>query len=84
MALGRPVIAFPVGGVPEIVRAGETGWMTSDRTPAALARAMRAAMSDPHRVIELGQRAREFVARSCSIERMCAAYGEVYRQLTPR
>ena len=25
MALGRPVVAFPVGGVPEIVRAGETG-----------------------------------------------------------
>ena len=29
MALGRPVIAVPVGGVPEIVADGETGWLAA-------------------------------------------------------
>ncbi len=81
MALGRPVVAFPVGGVPEIVRDGETGWVAGDKTPQALARSMREAMRDRRRLLELGTGARNFVARACSIEQMCGAYADVYRQL---
>ncbi len=81
MAVGRPVVAFPVGGVPEIVKGGETGWVARDTTPTALATAMRQAMSSRDRLETMSACAREFVAQSCSIERMCAMYGDVYRRI---
>jgi glycosyltransferase involved in cell wall biosynthesis len=39
MALARPVVATRVGGTPEVVRDGETGWLVPAREPAALAAA---------------------------------------------
>jgi glycosyltransferase involved in cell wall biosynthesis len=43
---GVPVIATNVGGLPEVVRDGETGWLVPPRNPAALADAMIAALRD--------------------------------------
>lgn len=40
---GRPVIAYPVGGLVEAVDDGETGWLCEEPTPAALAGALREA-----------------------------------------
>jgi glycosyltransferase involved in cell wall biosynthesis len=40
LALGRPVIATDVGGVRELVRTGETGWLVRPGDEAALTRAM--------------------------------------------
>lgn len=81
MAMGRPVVAFPVGGVPEIVKGGETGLVARDKTPTALAVVMRQAMADHHKLADMGASARDFVAESCSIERMCGMYGDVYRRV---
>jgi glycosyltransferase involved in cell wall biosynthesis len=36
-AAGVPVVAFPSGGIPEIVRDGKNGFLTATSTPAALA-----------------------------------------------
>ena len=40
MAAGRPVVATEVGGVPEFVTPGETGWLVPPKNPAALADAL--------------------------------------------
>ena len=40
MAMGKPVIATEVGGIPEIVTSGLTGLLIPPEDPAALARAM--------------------------------------------
>jgi glycosyltransferase involved in cell wall biosynthesis len=37
---GRPVVAYPVGGLAEAIRPGETGWLCAEATPAALADAL--------------------------------------------
>jgi glycosyltransferase involved in cell wall biosynthesis len=39
--LARPVVAYPVGGLPEYVLDGETGWMCAAADPAALATTLR-------------------------------------------
>ena len=42
-AAGRPPIAFAGGGAPEIVRDGETGFLVTERTAAAIGAAMQRA-----------------------------------------
>jgi glycosyltransferase involved in cell wall biosynthesis len=81
MAMGLPVVAFPVGGVPEIVRDGETGWVTREETEQALSASMRDAVSAPERTRALGRAARAFVVERCSIDAMCRAYGSLYREV---
>lgn len=45
MALGRPVISTYVGGIPELVESGATGWLVPAGDEVALSAAMRAALS---------------------------------------
>jgi glycosyltransferase involved in cell wall biosynthesis len=78
MAMGRPVVAFPVGGVPESVRHDETGWLAAHHTREALAARMRDAVANRGAGEAFGRRARERVASRFSVERMCRGYGEVY------
>jgi len=44
MALGRPVISTYVGGIPELVENGKTGWLVPAGDEIALAQAMHAAL----------------------------------------
>ena len=58
-ALGRPVIATAVGGIPELVQSGENGWLVAPGSPEALAAAMREALVAPGvRLAEMGRRGR--------------------------
>jgi glycosyltransferase involved in cell wall biosynthesis len=54
MAMARAVVATTVGGVPEIVRDGETGVLVPPAAPAALAAAIRSLLDDPARAARLG------------------------------
>ena len=47
MAAGLPVVATRVGGLPELVAPGETGWLVPPRDPAALAAALSQLLADP-------------------------------------
>jgi glycosyltransferase involved in cell wall biosynthesis len=54
-ACGTPTIAMPVGGLPELVRPGVSGWLAESATPAALGRAVDRAIGD----LSLGENMRE-------------------------
>lgn len=69
MAHGVPVIASDAGGLPEIVEPGKGGWLVPADDPAALARAITVAASDPEHLCAQGEKARER-ARLFSIDRM--------------
>jgi len=43
---GVPVVATKVGGLPDLIHDGETGWLVPPRSPAALARAMLEALEN--------------------------------------
>jgi glycosyltransferase involved in cell wall biosynthesis len=81
MAMARPVVGFAVGGVPETVSHGETGWLTREQTAPALAARMREAAADPGRARALGHAAHARVAAAFSVDRMCRGYAEVYASL---
>jgi glycosyltransferase involved in cell wall biosynthesis len=56
---GIPVVAFPSGGIPEILRDGETGFLASANTPEALARRILSVLRmDWSSVAETADRAR--------------------------
>ena len=62
-ACARAVVATAVGGVPEVVRPHETGWLVPPRDAEAFAAALREALSDQEHADELGRRGRELVLR---------------------
>jgi teichuronic acid biosynthesis glycosyltransferase TuaC len=47
LACGTPVVATAVGGLPEIVRVGAVGRLVQERTPEAIAAALRDLLADP-------------------------------------
>lgn len=62
MALGRPVIATYVGGVPELVQPGDSGWLVPAGALDELVHAMREALeAPPERLARMGARGRERV-----------------------
>jgi glycosyltransferase involved in cell wall biosynthesis len=58
MASGLPVITCPVGGIPEIVEDGGSGWLVPVGDGAALLTAIEALLADPERARAMGRRGR--------------------------
>jgi glycosyltransferase involved in cell wall biosynthesis len=83
-AIGRAVIAFGVGGVPEVIVDGQTGWVVDEHTLGALTTCMGAASRAPGRVREMGERARSYVESEHAIDGMCSAYAAIYARLAAR
>jgi glycosyltransferase involved in cell wall biosynthesis len=79
-ALGRAIVATPLGGIPEIL-GEDAGVLVPPGDAGALAGALKSLAGDPLRRAELGRRARERIGRDFSWERMRNALGAVYERL---
>jgi glycosyltransferase involved in cell wall biosynthesis len=80
MAHGVPVIASRIGGLPEMIEDGKSGWLVPPDDPGALARALVEAARDRARLKELGVGARQR-ARCFSLEETAARTEAFYVQL---
>jgi glycosyltransferase involved in cell wall biosynthesis len=79
-ALGKPVIGARIGGIPELVREGETGLTFTSGNVQSLAAALEALGRAPDDdVATLGRTARDWVEREFSAARYRARMLEVYR-----
>ena len=72
MFLGRPVAAFAVGGLPELVVNGKTGILVSQRDPRQLADALALLLRDGDRRRAMGEAARQRVAEHFTVDRYAA------------
>lgn len=81
LACAKPVIACPVGGIPEAVIPPEDGWLVPVDDDAALADAMRAAMADPSAAALKGTAGRIIVERSFSVDAMVDGNLAVYKRV---
>jgi glycosyltransferase involved in cell wall biosynthesis len=84
MAAGVPVITTAVGGSPEIVADQVDGILVPAQSPAALAEAIREALSHPERMKKMGLLGQEKVYREFSTERLLAQTTALYRQIGRR
>jgi N-acetyl-alpha-D-glucosaminyl L-malate synthase BshA len=80
LASGVPVVASDVGGLPEVVRHGETGFLEAD--VAAMATRVAEILADPDRRHGMRTAAREDVERRFRRDPMIEAYADVYAELT--
>jgi len=58
-----PVVATAVSGIPEVIRDGDTGWLTAPGDAPALAEAVLAALAEPAEARRRGARGGDFVRR---------------------
>jgi len=80
MAAGTPVVASRVGGLPEIVKDGVTGLLTSN-DPHDVADAMRRVLGDPELARRLASQARAMVEREFSVDQMVEQTLRVYERV---
>jgi len=81
MACGTPLIAADAGGVSEVVRDGETGWLFPPGDVDALVSRVHAVLSDPSNTARVTARARSWVEANATIDRMADRTSRFYEQL---
>lgn len=81
MSAGLPCVATAVGGTPEVLRDGETGWLVPPGSPVALADALEQALRDPAEARRRGAAARRAVLDGMSIETMVTGHERFYTRL---
>lgn len=78
MAAGRPAVATAVGGTPEVLADGRTGWLVPPQDPAALAAALAEALEHPDEARRRGDAARADMRERRSIDAMARRHEAFY------
>jgi glycosyltransferase involved in cell wall biosynthesis len=81
---GVPVVASDVGGVPELVRDGETGLLVPPGDPAALAAALGRMLADDDLRRRCAEKARLLAGDEFCVPRMADRYESLYRTILDR
>ncbi len=82
LLMERPVVASAVGGLPDVVRDGETGYLVPPRDPEALAEALLRLLSLPPAARRaMGRRGRAIVQELFDIERVTLAEERIFYRL---
>lgn len=78
MAASRPVVATAVGGNPELIREGETGFLVPVGDDLALAGRIEHLLADDSLRTDMGSAGRRVIARDHPIARTVDAYNNMY------
>jgi glycosyltransferase involved in cell wall biosynthesis len=77
MAAGLPVVATPVGGIPDLIQNGVNGFLVPPRAPRDLAKALADLCADPGLRLEFGER-NSLLAGDHHIERYVEELLKIY------
>lgn len=81
MASGLPVVATSVGGLPELVENGRTGWLVPPADPGALADRLRKLLLNADERRAMGAAGRRRVRERFSVEQMVSGIARVYDRI---
>jgi glycosyltransferase involved in cell wall biosynthesis len=79
---GVPVVATAAGGIPELVKHGETGLLCEVGDDRVIAESILGLLGDPSRRAALAQAARKHLEQHFTVDIMAARYLEIYTELT--
>ncbi len=82
-AVGLPIVTTAVGGSPEVVEDGRTGFLVAAEQPSELAQAMIRMCRSRDRWMTMGRCGRERVERHFEVGRMVSEYETLYESLLP-
>lgn len=83
MAIGLPVIASRVSGIPELIEHGVNGWLVDADQPAALADAIAKLLDEPALAAQLTQRARASVVAGFDNDRNLLQLQRLFKEARP-
>jgi glycosyltransferase involved in cell wall biosynthesis len=78
MAMGKPVVATNVGGIPEVVEEGQTGFLIPARDPKAIAERVLSLCRDSARRLQMGRAARARVESNFTVQAVTAKLETIY------
>ncbi len=84
MAMGKPVIGADVGGVGELMKDGENGYLVKPDSPSDLAGAVIKVLRSDDRGRMMGAKGRDMAVRNFSADRMCEDMYKLYASLMKR
>ena len=76
MACGTPVLATPVGAIPDVITDGETGFIMENNSPECIARNVMRALKHPN-LERIAENARALVEREFTYEKAVERWREV-------
>jgi glycosyltransferase involved in cell wall biosynthesis len=68
MAAGVPVLAVSAGGIPEIIRHGEDGYLIESRQPRQIGQALADILNNPGKALQVIHRGLQTVREKYSLE----------------
>jgi len=80
-AAGVPVVATSVGGTPEVIEDGRTGWLAPSGDAAALAERITSALSDDTARERRSSEGRAYIEEQFSYPAQARSYAKLFRQL---
>jgi glycosyltransferase involved in cell wall biosynthesis len=81
LACGTPAVSFRVGGVPETIRPGVTGFLAEPDSPMALRDAIVRLLADRPQLAAMRKQCRELVVRQYPLGRQVDSYLQLYQGL---
>ncbi len=78
MASGLPVVATKVGGVPEVIQDGATGYLAHPQDENSMVEALLRLIHQPSLKAEMGSSARAYVERHHALQRLPLLLQELY------
>ena len=67
----KPVIATSVGGVPELMKDVETGFLVKKNNPEELAEKISILVNDTKKSENMGKKGKDFVSRNFDWDKIC-------------
>ncbi|MFL9828763.1 glycosyltransferase family 4 protein [Rhodoplanes sp. SY1] len=79
MSLGLPVIGWPAGGIPDLVREGETGWLVDNSHRFVVV--VNSLIADPEIYKNISTTCLRVAREEFSLSRLHASMGKIYQNL---
>ncbi|MCO4100703.1 MAG: glycosyltransferase family 4 protein [Gemmatimonas sp.] len=80
MMAGCPTLCTSVGGIPDLIESGVSGWLVKPNEPEALAKAMATILSNADTAAQVGERGRSLAVGRYGVELMIDRYLALYEK----